>query len=213
MKRFLSVLSTAFLALGLGATQAVAQSPHFIGTPTCTKSLSTGLECTGKAAGLGNSATSAFLTADAVRATYVCVNPAGHVAPGQPLVFQDVQGPTQDITPRNGQITFDVTLPPPPTPSSSEVCPNGRWTVRLTSLVYQNVVLHIQQGSTDILTRGFGTIDPSGADSGAQNTGGTGNEGSLGNQENTQNPGNPEHPDNLLDSQTGRHDDLLPSFL
>jgi len=164
VKRTLTVLPTALLAFGLGATQAVAQSPHFIGTPTCTKSLTTGVECTGKAAGLGNSPTNAFLTADSVRATYVCVNRGGNVAPGQPLVFQNVQGPTQHITPRNGQITFDATIPPPETPSPREVCPNGNWSVSLTSLTYFHLVLHIQQGSTDLLTWNFGDVDPSAAD-------------------------------------------------
>jgi hypothetical protein len=164
VKRTLTVLPTALLAFGLGVTQAVAQSPHFIGTPTCTKSIDTGLRCSGKAAGLGNSPTNVFLQADSVTAQSVCVNPAGHVAPGQPVIFQNVQGPTATITPRNGQITFAATIPPPETPSPSEVCPNGRWTVTLTSLTYTNVVLHIQQDSTDILTFHFGTIDP-GADS------------------------------------------------
>jgi len=161
VKRVLAVLPTAMLAFGLGVTQAVAASPHFIGTPTCpTKSLTTGLRCTGKAAGLGNSPTNVFLTAESVDADYVCVNPGGNVAPGQPLVFQNVKGPTQHINPRNGQITFDVTLPPPDTPSPREVCPNGNWSVTLTHLSYNGVLLHIQQGNTDILTWDFGTQDP-----------------------------------------------------
>src|ERR671931_2085876 len=132
---------------------AFAESPHFIGTPTCTKSLTSGLTCSGKAAGFGNGPTNAFLTADSVTATYECVNKGGNVAPGQPVVEQNVQGPTQNITPRNGQISFSPTIPPPPTPSSSTTCPNGNWRVRLTSLTYNDVVLHIQQPpGTDVLT-------------------------------------------------------------
>jgi hypothetical protein len=143
------------------ATAALAQSPHFVGTPTCTKSLSTGLTCSGKAAGLGNGPTEAFLTADKVTATYECVNHGGNVAPGQPVVTQNVAGPTETITPRNGQITFSPTIPPPPTPSAATDCPNGNWKVRLTSLTYTDVVLHIQQPpGTDVLTDNFGTIDP-----------------------------------------------------
>lgn len=42
------------------AAVASAQSPHFIGTPTCSKSLSSGLTCSGKAAGLGNGPTEAL---------------------------------------------------------------------------------------------------------------------------------------------------------
>lgn len=155
---FISVLAVAGL---VPVSAAVAQSPHFIGTPSCTKSLSSGLTCSGKAAGLGNEPAYAFLTASSVSANYVCVNHGGNVAPGQPVVENSVTGPTQTITPHNGQITFSPTLPPPPTPSAASDCPNGNWTVRLTSLTYYGVVLHIQQPSgTDVLTYDFGTIDP-----------------------------------------------------
>jgi hypothetical protein len=162
MRRSLQ-LRLAVLALALAgftfAPAAFADSPHFIGTPTCTKSLSTGLTCKGKAAGLGNGPSAAFLTAESVEATYVCVNHGGNVAPGQPIVTQEVIGPTQTITPHNGQITFSPTIPPPAPPSAKTECPNGNWTVRLTSLTYTNVVLHIQQPpGTDILTFSFGTI-------------------------------------------------------
>ena len=52
-------------------------------------------------------------------------------------------------------------LQPPTPPSAKTECPNGNWTVRLTSLTYTNVVLHIQQPpGTDVLTFSFGTIDP-----------------------------------------------------
>jgi len=161
MRRFSIAVLLAMLMLVLSVSAAFAQSPHFIGTPTCTKSVSTGLTCSGKAAGLGNGPTLAFLTADSVTATFVCVNHGGNVAPGQPIVTQNVTGPTETIAPHNGQITFSPTIPPPPTPSAKTECPNGNWTVRLTSLTYTNVVLHIQQPpGTDVLTFSFGTIDP-----------------------------------------------------
>src|SRR5919204_5205577 len=155
---FIFALPVMLVALVMGASAALAQSPHFIGTPTCTKSATTGvLTCSGKAAGLGNGPTAAFLTASSVSATYECVNKGGNVAPGQPLVLQNVTGPTQNITPRNGQITFSPNIPPPPTPSSADTCPNGNWSVRLTSLTYNDVVLHIQQPpGTDVLTFSFG---------------------------------------------------------
>jgi hypothetical protein len=156
----ITVLAFAVAALAF-APAAIAESPHFIGTPTCTKSTSTGLTCSGKAAGLGNGPTAAFLTASSVSATYDCVNKGGNVAPGQPVVLQNVTGPTQTIQPRNGQITFSPNIPPPPTPSSKDECPNGNWSVQLTSLTYNDVVLHIQQPpGTDVLTFSFGTIDP-----------------------------------------------------
>jgi hypothetical protein len=151
----------ALVGLTLATSSAWAQSPHFVGTPGCTKSIDTGLTCSGKAAGLANGPTAAFLTADSVTATFVCVNKGGNVAPGQPIVTQNVTGPTQTIAPRNGQITFSASIPPPTSPSPSTECPNGNWRVVLTSLTFTNVVLHIQQPvGTDVLTDSFGTIDP-----------------------------------------------------
>jgi hypothetical protein len=148
-------------AIAVPTTAALAQNAHFVGTPSCTKSLSSGLTCNGKAAGLGNGPTVAFLTADSVSATYVCQNKGGNVAPGQPVVEQNVTGPAENITPRNGQITFAPNIPPPPTPSAASDCPNGNWKVVLTSLTYVNVVLHIQQPpGTEVLTESFGNIDP-----------------------------------------------------
>jgi hypothetical protein len=159
-KRFLA-LAALIGAVAAISTVSFAASPHFIGTPSCTKSTTTGLTCSGKAAGLGNGPTVAFLTASSVSATYECVNKGGNVAPGQPTVTSAVTGPTQTITPHNGQISFSPTIPPPATPSSASTCPNGNWTVRRTSLTYNDVVLHIQQPEgTDVLTFSFGTIDP-----------------------------------------------------
>jgi hypothetical protein len=158
---FLFTVPAMLLASILTATAAQAQSAHFVGTPTCTKSLTSGLTCSGKAAGLANGPTAAFLTADSIMATYVCQNHGGNVAPGQPVVTQGVTGPVQNITPRNGNIKFSPTIPPPTPPSAKTECPNGNWTVVLTSLTYTNVVLHIQQPpGTDVLTFSFGTIDP-----------------------------------------------------
>jgi hypothetical protein len=158
MRKIGIIAVLSLMALALAAVPAIAASPHFIGTPTCTGSLTTGLTCTGKAAGLANAPTGAFLTADSVTANFTCVNKGGNVAPGQPLVISPVAGPTQDITPRNGQITFSATLPPPPTPSVADTCPNGNWSLRLDSLIYTNVVVHIQQGGVDILSQNLGTF-------------------------------------------------------
>lgn len=160
MRRLILALAAVGVLI-FGATSVYAQNAHFVGSPSCSKSFSTGLTCSGKAAGLGNGPTAAFLTASSVTANYECVNKGGNVAPGQPIVTQNVTGPTQNITPRNGQITFSPTIPPPAPPSAATECPNGNWTVRLTSLTYTDVVLHVQQPpGTDVLTQNFGTIDP-----------------------------------------------------
>nr|WSY53022.1 hypothetical protein OG999_24835 [Streptomyces sp. NBC_00886] len=166
MRRVLKLLSMTLLALGLGAVPALADSPHFIGEPTCSaKTISASgatITCSGKAAGLGTGPAKVFLTADQVDVQYICVNRGGNTAPGHPAFFQNVTGPTQNITPRSGQITFRASLSTPPNPPSSQVCPNGNWRVVVTSATFEDVVLHIQQPSgNDILTWSFGTIDPS----------------------------------------------------
>lgn len=159
MRRWIAVLAVGLS--GVFAAVALADSPHFIGTPSCSKSLTSGLTCSGKAAGLGNGPVAAFLTADSISATYECVNHGGNVAPGQPIVESNVSGPVETIAPHNGQITFSVGMPPPPAPSSKLECPNGNWSVRITSLTFTNVVLHLQQPpGSDLLTFSFGTIDP-----------------------------------------------------
>jgi hypothetical protein len=161
LKKRLLITLAALVAFGAVAAVAVAQNAHFVGTPSCTKSLSSGLTCSGKAAGLGNGPTQAFLTASSVSASYACTNKGGNVAPGQPVVSQNVTGPAQDITPRNGQITFAPTIPLPTPPSTATECPNGNWKLVLTALTYNDVVLHIQQPpGTEVLTFNFGTIDP-----------------------------------------------------
>jgi len=156
------VLAAIVGAIAALSTVGFAASAHFIGTPTCSKSNSGVLTCSGKAAGLGNGPTDAFLTADSINATYVCRNHGGNIAPGQGTFTGPAEGQHQQITPRNGQITFSPSLQPPATPTPAQAgCPNGGWTVERTSLTYVNVVLHIQQPpGTDVLTYSFGSIDP-----------------------------------------------------
>jgi hypothetical protein len=161
MRKIGIVAVLSLMALAIAAVPAIAESPHFIGTPTVTKSASGDLTVSGKAAGLGNGPTVAFLTADSIVATYQCVNKGGNVAPGQPTVLQDVTGPSQNITPRNGQIRFSPTLSAPTPPSARTECPNGNWRVERTSLTYFNVVLHIEQpAGNEVLSSSFGDIDP-----------------------------------------------------
>jgi hypothetical protein len=142
---------------------AVAASPHFIKTPTVTKNDSGDLTVKFKAAGLGNSATDVFLTASDVSADLQCVNPGGNSPPPKTAEFGPVEGPTVTVQPRNGQITASPTLPFPASEQDLEDaadCPNPNWSVDVTNITYENVVLHIQQNGEDILTHNFGTVDP-----------------------------------------------------
>jgi hypothetical protein len=156
------VVETAFFTLVvLAATPIVlAQSPHFIGTPTITKNPDVSLTATFKAAGLGNVVSDAFLTSSGGTAVLQCVNPGGNSPPPKQVSFGPLQGQVVTIQPRNGQITASATIGPPPLPPASEICPNPNWSVQIVSLTYFDVVLHIQQQGFDILTFNFGNVDP-----------------------------------------------------
>jgi hypothetical protein len=94
MRRFILVSALATL-IGISQT-AWAGNIHFIGSPSCTV---TGgqLCCSGKLAGLGTKPTSVE-----VDAAFTCTNRGDHEPGGL------ASGQSGPITPRSGQITFDV---------------------------------------------------------------------------------------------------------
>jgi hypothetical protein len=141
-------VATLGLALSSSFTTALAQSPHFIGTPTCTPNGSgetKTLTCTVKIAGLGNVATATVqLIADV---TTECTNRGGHQPPGQ----SGVQGPEQPFQVTNGQIVFTATLP------VSADCPGPQ----TGSVTFTNIAVSISttEGTT-VLPITSGPIDP-----------------------------------------------------
>ena len=157
------VAVSAFVGLMLLApavlTGAYAASPKFNKTPTLsTDSETFTITASGKATGLGNEPTSAFLTADTVVVEFHCINNGGNFAPGHPASSDDVEGPTQNFQPRNGQITFSGVSLQAPIPSAADECPSHTWTVVVDSVTFFGVTLHIQQAGTDILTHNFGDV-------------------------------------------------------
>jgi hypothetical protein len=160
------VFATAVMTLAttvVGMSTATAQSPHFVGVPTCDKSLTTGLTCTGKVAGLGSDVTRVFLDTSSISVTTACANPGRptQIVPGQPIITGEVQGEPVDIQPRNGRINIRAVLPVPETPAAQDVCPNRRWTVLVTSVTFNDVTLHVEQPPGDeVLSFDFGDIDP-----------------------------------------------------
>jgi hypothetical protein len=161
--RITYAIAVSALGLALSSsfiTTALAASPHFIGTPTIRKNPNGSLTANFKAAGLANIVTGAFLTSSGGTATLQCVNPGGNNPPPKQVTFGPLQGQTTFIQPNNGQITATVSIGPPALPSASQICPNPGWSVRIVSLTYDNVVLHIQQNGVDILTFNFGNVDP-----------------------------------------------------
>ena len=164
MRKIAILIMSMFAVMGLTASAAgAAARPHTIGQPTVDIDSSGNLSVQWKVAGLGNFTSAAFLTADRVEATYGCDNPGVggdgiQIPPGQPIVLDDVVGPTTTIPPSNGNITFTVGIPAPPAPSATDFCPGSNWSLVLVSITYVNVVLHIQQGGVDVLTVPLGTF-------------------------------------------------------
>ena len=147
-----TLLLVAVVAGAAFASAALADNPQFNKGPDYVAT-TTALTASGKATGMGNSPTQAFLTADEISVTFQCRNHGQNFAPGHPATSNNVIGPTEDIAPHNGQITFSVSLPST-TPNAADVCPSKKWTVVVSPVDYLGVVLHIQQNGTDLLTDG-----------------------------------------------------------
>jgi hypothetical protein len=127
------------------ASPALAQSGHFVGTPTCTD-IGTQVQCTGKVAGLGGTTFTINVSA-AGTATIECTNPAGNVAPGQTFATE-VAGSTGPVpTPRNGQFRFSVTTTAPTAPADS--CPNPQWTANVTDVTFTTATITLLEDSTE----------------------------------------------------------------
>jgi hypothetical protein len=148
MKRSVVRLVLAVVAaLTLVATfagAALAQSGHFVGTPTCTD-IGTQVQCSGKVAGLGGTTFTITVSAEGT-ASVTCTNPAGNVAPGQSFstTVTGTSGPFP--TPRNGQSPFTVTSTAPTAPPGS--CPNPKWTATVTDVTFTTATITLLEDST-----------------------------------------------------------------
>ena len=132
MKRLLVAATIAVFSTLIFAGTALAQSGHFVGTPTC-RDVGTQVECTGKVAGLGGTTFTITVEAEGI-ASVECRNPAGNVAPGQSFEtdLSGTSGPHS--TPRNGQARFAVASTAPSAPAGS--CPNPMWTATVTDVQF-----------------------------------------------------------------------------
>jgi hypothetical protein len=132
MKRYLIALGVVAVAAVTFAAVALAQSGHFVGTPTC-RDIGTQVQCTGKVAGLGGTTFTITVSAQGT-ASVTCTNPAGNVAPGQSFSTGVAGSSGPFATPRNGQARFTVTSNTPTAPPGS--CPNPMWTATVTDVVF-----------------------------------------------------------------------------
>ena len=132
MKRFLVATTIAVVSTLTFAGTALAQSGHFVGTPTC-RDVGTQLQCTGKVAGLGGTTFSITVEAEGI-ASVTCTNPAGNVAPGQSFETDLAGTSGPQPTPRNGQFRFTQATATPSAPAGS--CPNPMWTATVTDVQF-----------------------------------------------------------------------------
>ncbi len=140
--RGLGTLGLSLLLIVAMATAAVAQNPHFIGTPRFTD-LGTTLRVTGSVAGLGNENIDVVLTATGT-AEIQCRNPGGNIAPGQDKTVT-VTGTQTNVEVKNGRANFSVTTAEPVAPA--DACPNPQWTPIVTDVVFTSATITVIQPS------------------------------------------------------------------
>ena len=131
MKRVCAIAALALSALLLMASAALADSPHYIKGPTATVD-GNSLTVSWKAAGLGNTATSAdFNLTGTANVTSQCFTKSGNPVNGVPkqeTVDVNVGG-TFDV--RNGQTTGSLTV----SPLSTLTC-TGKQEVRILDVSF-----------------------------------------------------------------------------
>jgi len=147
MRRILFVLISAFAAVVMGASAALADSPHFLFANNSIDTSTGALNTMFKEVGLGTGVDSVTitLTADAT-ATYQCYNKAGNKPQGVPKTFgpSGVSG-SGTFPVRNGQTTG--TLVAGPLSPGTFTCSSGQ--IRfLDAVSYSNVHVTDQFGNT-----------------------------------------------------------------
>jgi hypothetical protein len=112
MKRLLLVPLVVAAALVLFAVPAVADSPHYVKGPTATVE-GNSLVVSWKAAGLGNTVTSAnFTLTGTVTTTAQCFTKSGNPVNGVPKTETNDVNATGTFDVRNGQTTGSFTVSP-----------------------------------------------------------------------------------------------------
>lgn len=130
-------------------------SPKFSAKETDCSSGSTSIYCTYKITGLGNTdIVDVFLTA-VVSVSGQCRNHGGQIVEVKDW-RSTASGQQLNQRPENGQINgaISISASAAASPSASQVCPNGQWTLTNVSKVFVGgidlyAVVHRQDGSTE----------------------------------------------------------------
>ena len=146
MRRIAFVLISAVTTVVMGATAALADSPHFLFADNSINTSTGALSTNFKDAGLGTGTDSIAITLTANgSATYQCFNKAGNKPQGVPKSA----GPSAvvgsgNFPVRHGQTTGTVSAGPVPSPIS---CPSGQ-RLFLESVTYTDTFVSDATGNT-----------------------------------------------------------------
>jgi hypothetical protein len=143
MRKFGIIAVLSLLVTAFAAVPVLAQSGHFVGTPTCTD-IGTQLECDGKVAGLGGTTFQIDVTAPGT-ASVECENPGGNVAPGQDTTVNAAGSSGPLATPRNGQFRFNDLTTDAPTVPNTPTCPNPGWTANVVDVEFGDATLTLSE--------------------------------------------------------------------
>ena len=130
MKRSVVVVIATFATLLLGATAAMAASPHIVGTPTTTVS-GNSLILSASVAGLGNVPTATFGLVGSVDVSSRCYTKSGNKPQAANKQETISVNQSETFAVRNGRTNATFTV----TPLSTLTCPGGQHVV-IESVTY-----------------------------------------------------------------------------
>src|SRR6266516_2843676 len=147
MRRIVFVLISAFATVVMGASAALADSPHFLFANNSISNTTGTLTTSFKEVGLGTGTTSVTITLSAdASAVYQCFNNGGnHPKAGNKETVSAALQTSGTFPVRNGQTTGSLSVGPPGPGDFS--CPSGQ-TLFLQSVTYSNTVVSDAAGNS-----------------------------------------------------------------
>jgi hypothetical protein len=148
MRRIAFVLISAVTTVVMGATAALADSPHFLFADNSISSSTGALNTSFKDAGLGTGTTSIqiTLTVDNATAVYQCFNNGGnHPQAGNKETVSTSLTTTGTFPVRHGQVTATISVGPPD--PGDFACPNGQ-SLFLQSVTYSGTTVSDETGNS-----------------------------------------------------------------
>jgi len=148
MRRILLVVISAVATVVMGATAALADSPHFLFATNSVSSTTGALTTSFKDAGLGTGVSSVqiTLTVDNATAVYQCFNNGGnHPKAGNKETVSTALSTTGTFPVRNGQTTGSLSVGPPSPGDFS--CPSGQ-SLFLQSVTYSGITVSDATGNS-----------------------------------------------------------------